>query len=172
MAKSDDLRLEIETRLRLGEKAIDLKDEYSGEVHYNTIRNWEKLIQTKEKEDKGIDILKDKTTPAVLQSMVEKAHEEAPPKIAQQMQVIANGIEGLQKLDGKFHEVMLVAIEKGEKFLREDDLKLSDWKLIVSTLADAYASVFKTSGTNINVNNSNTQINQTKVSAFKANLRP
>jgi Asp-tRNA(Asn)/Glu-tRNA(Gln) amidotransferase C subunit len=170
MAISPEIRAIIEGRLSSGERAIDIASEYEGIVHYNTIKGWENRLRAIDKQDNDIDILKQASASKTLTDLAERAKEEASPAIVGQIETIVDGVEGLNKLDSKFHEVLYKAIEVGEKFLQEDDLKLGDWKVIVNTLSQAYASVFKSNGTNVQINQ-NTQINSGKVSGFKASLR-
>ncbi len=150
--------------LELGEKPKDIAEKTG--VNYQTVLKHKKeMMLGKSKED-----VQSLITEPALHMIVEKAKEEAPAKVVQKLEAVAEGLNGLQLLDAKFHTTLANALDKANEFLKRDDLKPSEWVAITNALSQAYNNVFKQAGVNVNVNNG-TQFSDSKLSMFKGSLR-
>jgi len=160
MAMSNEARLAIKAKLKLGHKPKDVAEEFG--VKLPTIYAINRQLQD-EIADETISELT--TIPQeVVQHVVKEAKEKAP-EIAKQFEAVEVGIDGLKKLDMKFQETVTLALNRFDTMLRDDNTALKDIVLITNTTTNAYEKVFN-SGTNIHIGDNNNHSTQ-QLTVFK-----
>jgi len=133
---------------------------------------YQKVLQLKKQMELGVSQVDDLVSldPIALDVLVEKAKEEAPARIVKKLEVIHEGLTGLQLLDTQFHTTMSLVLGKAEEFIAREDLKPSEWVAITNALSTAYSNIFNNKGVSVNVNNG-TQFSDSKLSMFKGSMR-
>lgn len=139
------------------------------DVPMATVYNWN--VQRLRNEEKVKIKQLQNSSVASLEVINEKAKESAP-HLAKDIDGLIKGVMGLQQLEPAFHATMFKAINRADRFLdRVDadgnsDLTVTEWTNIVGALSKAYASIFNTSGTTVNMVNNNA--GNESVAFFKA----
>jgi len=163
MTTKETLRLKAKSLLALGEAPKDVAEKTG--LGYQTILKLRKDLEAETDADvTTID-------PVAVQVIVDKAREDnVPSNIVKKLEVVQEGITGLQKLDNEFHTTMSKVLQKANEFLDGDSLKPSEWVAITNSLSSAYNNIFNNSGVNVHVDNS-TNVSSTAVSMMKGALR-
>ena len=152
-------QLKAKALLAMGEKPKDVADKTG--VAYSKVLQLKKI-----EEQSDVEVI----DPAILHMVVEKAKEEAPAKVVKKLEMVAEGLTGLQVLDNEFHTTMSAVLKRANEFLNDDELKTSEWVAITNALSNAYNSIFNNKGVSVNVNNG-TQVSSNQLSMFKNSLR-
>ncbi len=169
MALKPDEKLAIKAELRLGKTPRELEEKY--ECNISAIYSLNRQVK-EEVDNEVVQELLDVPT-EVLTHVVKEAKKELPMptpsgtgtiELADQLDAVVVGIDGLKKLDGKFQATMSKVLQKFDQAL-EGNLRLQDIKMVSDTVADAYAKVFS-SGTNIHIGDNNNVSNQ-RLTVFK-----
>ena len=152
----------IRALIKLGETRRDIATRLG--CSYDTVTK--EIAKMKKEEDHDAT----KVDMDLLQHVITETKETAPPDIKKRFEVIEEGVTGLQKLDGRFHDTMANILSKADGFMNREDLTIGEWATITNAVGNAYKNIFAQSGVNVNVNNG-TQFSDTKLSMFKGALR-
>ena len=162
MALSNELKLAIQAKLRMGMRPKDVAEEFN--VRLPTVYSIGKKIK-EEEEDKAVAEVCE-VPRAVLQHVIEESKKvTSDPFILKTLDSIEVGADGLKKLDAKFQETVAFALTRFDMLLQDEETPLKDIKLILDTTSNAYEKVFN-SGTNIHIGDNNTQSTQ-QLTIFK-----
>jgi transposase len=162
----EELRTRVEAELLAGAEPRELAEKYG--MAYNTIQLWKKKLFA-EKPTEAISDLTHETT-ATLELIRTKAKEEAPT-VAGKIDKIIDGVEGLQSLEEEFQATMHKAVMRAKEFLDSDDITIKEWQMITSTLGSAYAALFNSKGTTVNVAQTTVNMEKEAIDFFKASKR-
>jgi len=160
------MEVKIQALLELGEKPKDIAEKLG--CGYQKVLSERKKMDAKRANRKIDDIVT--IDPVALEIIVDKAKEEAPASVIKKLDRVAEGITGLQKLDGEFHRTFSIALSKANEFLEGEKLKPSEWVAITNALSAAYNNIYNNSGVNVHVDNS-TQVSSNNLSMFKGAMR-
>ena len=159
MALSKEERELIKAQLRLGKSPKDLAEMYNCNVQQvYTIR---RKLET-EKENETVQTLMDAPV-EVVKHVAEEVKKQVPEFKANEL---VDGVDGLKKLDMRFQSTMMRVLTRFDEVLENDDLKISEIKVVADTVANAYNKVFA-SGTNIHIGDNNHMSNQ-RLTIFKS----
>ena len=167
MAISKDTRIRVEAELSIGRTPVELSKEYP-EASYQTILGWKrKQDLAKSQGDTIIDLVKvDEKT---LVTIADEIKAKAPADVGKKIDALVDGVVGLQKLEDKFHSLVLSLLTSAETFSKDENLTVRDWKTLGDGIANLYTSIFNKAGVNVNVMNQN-NINGEKLSMFKNSM--
>ena len=165
MAISKELRLKVESELRLGKTSRELASKYK--LPYPTIQAWKNKLSHEPEEDAIVDLVV--VDPQTLTMVAESLKEQAPKEVAKKIDKLVDGVVGLQKIDEKFRTVVYELLEWAELQTKKEDLSIKEWQIISQCIGNLYSSVFSKNITNVNVMN-NTTIDTEKRAIFKSSL--
>jgi len=161
MAMSNETKLAIQARLRLGATPQDVSEEF--DVKLPTVYAISKQVKKEMQSDTVQDLHQLPTE--VITHIVEESKKQMPMPtpsgrnaMVEAMEAVSVGADGLKKLDMSFQTTMTNVLGRFDEALKNEELGLKDVKLISDTVASAYEKVFS-SGTNIHIgdNNDNSQ---------------
>ncbi len=159
----DNMRIKIEAELAIGKTPKYLAEKYSRS--YGTILSWQKKLNDKNTDVDTVVAIE----PEILHAVAARIKEDAPKRVAQQIDKIVDGVTSLQSLEPKFHAVVLNLLERAETLSQDKDLTIKDWALLGTGIGQLYTNIFNKTGVNVNVLN-NTQVNGEKMQLFKSSL--
>jgi len=158
----EELRSAIIAQLRLGKSPKDIAEMLDCNISLVYTQNRKlKAEQENEVVQELVEAPMD-----VVKHVAEEVKKQvvAPNPIAGQVDNIVEGVDGLKKLDMKFQSTMTRVLSKFNEALEEDNLKLSEVKMVADTVANAYNKIF-TSGTNIHIGDNN--VSSQRLTVFK-----
>jgi len=167
MAIPEELKLKAEALLAMGETPKAVAEKLN--MGYQTALSWKKRLDKKNESQGDLQAIIE-VEPTTLHTIAESVKETAPPKVAKQIDKLVDGVTGLQKLEPKFHAVVINLLEAAEEMSVHQDLSVKDWATLSTGIGSLYNSIFNKSGVNVNVMNSTT-INSEKMSMFKGSMR-
>jgi len=166
MAIDKDLRLKAEALLVSGLTSKEVSDKLG--IAYITVQTWKQKLGEEQTEATISDLVKvDKEALLQVKTIVE---QNAPPKVAETIGKVVDGVIGLQELEPKFMTVVTKLLTKAEEMATKEDLSIKDWVAISNAIGLLYSNIYNKSGTNVNVLNQ-TNLHSEKMSMFKANQR-
>ena len=167
MAISKELRLKVESELRMGKKPRELAEKYG--VSYPTVAGWRKKLDT-EIADEDVSTVID-ISPQVLHDVAERVKAEAPEPIRKEVDKLVGAVVGLDRLNEKMHEVAYKLLNRIDQITSmNEDLSTKEISMLAQSLGQLYNSFNNKSVTNVNVLNQN-NINTEKREIFKASLK-
>ena len=172
MALSPEIKSAIKAELRLGKTPKELEEKY--ECNISAIYSLNRQVKA-EAEDEVVQELLEVPI-EVLTHVVKEAKKDLPLPtptrsgaidVADQLDAVVVGIDGLKKLDGKFQSTMTKVLQRFDEVLEKKDLRIQDIKMVSDTVADAYSKVFA-SGTNIHIGDNN--VSSQRLTVFKTKM--
>ena len=167
MAISRELRLKVESELRMGKKPRELVEKY--DISYPTIMGWRKKLES-ELEDENVSAVID-VSPQILHEVAERVKAEAPEPIKKEVDKLVGAVVGLDRLNEKMHEVAYKLLNRIDQIISmNEDLSTKEISMLAQSLGQLYNSFNNKSVTNVNVMNQ-TNISTEKREIFKSSLR-
>ncbi len=164
----------IMAEMAIGANVDLLAEKY--DVNPMTIGSWRRKARL-EQED---IVSTTKVDPVVLDAIVLEIKDKAAKsdltdeeltRVETQLDVAITGVKGLQVLEGKFRDTMIRLLRVANHKI-DDEMKLSDWSLMVTKLGELHKTLFSSGDTtNINMLQQNNGGSSTKVEKFKAGYR-
>lgn len=167
MALTKELKIAVKAKIALGQTPREISAAMT-DVTYQAALSLKKEYEREQAEAMVDEVTK--IEPEAMQIIVEKARKEAPANIVKKLELVQDGVSGLQKLDSDFHHTMGQVLHRARSFLADEELKASEWVAITNALSTAYNNIFNNKGVNVHVDNS-TQVSGTNLSMFKGSLR-
>ena len=166
MMDKDTLNASIRAKLKCGVGPKDIAEQLDCKIQKVYTEN--RKLKAEAESDLVVDAVKEaQASPEVLQEVLTEMKAKAPVEVVEELEALEVGVDGLKKLDGKFQETFNKALKKADGFLDQAST-VSEWKIVMDTLAQAYESVF-TKGTNIHIGDNNNMSSQ-RLTVFKANM--
>ena len=166
----------ILAEMAIGGQANELAEKY--DVNPMTISSW-KRAERKRLEAETVEQART-ADPVVLDAVVlelkTKASEsDMPPveieKIVKKLDVVVEGVNGLQLLEGELHKTMMKLLGVANSKIT-DDMKMTDWSMLVTKIGEMHKILFATdSVTNFNMMQQNNGGSSAKVEKFKSGFR-
>jgi len=156
MAMSNETRLAIKAKLRLGSSPQEVSEQFN--IGIQTIYHISKIV----KKEMGEDVIHDlhSLSPETITHVVEEAKKDLPvPSMVESFDAVVAGASGLKKLDMSFQTTMTGVLSRFDELLKDKDMPLKDIIQISSATANAYEKIF-TSGTNIHIGDNNNSSQQ------------
>ena len=156
MAMSNETRLAIKAKLRLGSSPQEVSEQFN--IGIQTIYHISKVV----KQEMGEDVIHDlhSLSPETITHVVEEAKKDLPvPVMVESFDAVVAGASGLKKLDMSFQTTMTGVLGRFDELLKDKDMPLKDIIQISSATANAYEKIF-TSGTNIHIGDNNNSSQQ------------
>jgi len=162
MAMSNETRLAIKAKLRLGSSPQEVSEQFN--IGIQTIYHISKVV----KQEMGEDVIHDlhSLSPETITHVVEEAKKDlpmptpgSPAPMVEAFDAVVAGASGLKKLDMSFQTTMTGVLSRFDELLRDKDMPLKDIIQISSATANAYEKIF-TSGTNIHIGDNNNSSQQ------------
>ena len=156
MAMSNETRLAIKAKLRLGSSPQEVSEQFN--IGIQTIYHISKVV----KQEMGEDVIHDlhSLSPETITHVVEEAKKDLPiPAMVESFDAVVAGASGLKKLDMSFQTTMTGVLGRFDELLKDKDMPLKDIIQISSATANAYEKIF-TSGTNIHIGDNNNSSQQ------------
>ncbi len=156
MAMSNETRLAIKAKLRLGSSPQEVSEQFN--IGIQTIYHISKVV----KQEMGEDVIHDlhSLSPETITHVVEEAKKDLPvPAMVESFDAVVAGASGLKKLDMSFQTTMTGVLSRFDELLKDKDMPLKDIIQISSATANAYEKIF-TSGTNIHIGDNNNSSQQ------------
>lgn len=135
-------------------------------IKYSTVATFKRKLAA-EAEEAQIS----KMAMAQVETLLDIKEDMTDTALTGQIDTIIDGVVGVKQLEPEFHRVMMTAIGKADDFLKVKDLELKDWKMILTTISEAYAAIFNKSGTVVNVANTQVSAGGEAAAFFKASKK-
>jgi hypothetical protein len=103
--------------------------------------------------ERDISTLSREASPAIVNEIAKKVRDQGPMAFEGEVNKVINGIESLQKLETRFHDSFTKLLDKADDIMDRENITVSEWQTVTSTLASAFKDVFNSKGTTINVAN-------------------
>ena len=156
MAMSNETRLAIKAKLRLGSSPQEVSKQFN--IGIQTIYHISKVVKQEMEEDVIHDL--HSLSPETITHVVEEAKKDLPiPAMVESFDAVVAGASGLKKLDMSFQTTMTGVLGRFDELLKDKDMPLKDIIQISSATANAYEKIF-TSGTNIHIGDNNNSSQQ------------
>lgn len=155
----EELKAKATGLLLIGEKPIDVAKQVN--LDYKDVNNIANKLGKEAKNEEVLSAMNNIET-------LKKIEQVVPDQYRSQVTEVITGLNGLDKLEEKLHNVLSKAISKADEYL-DCELSIKEWQIVTKTISEAYRAVFsREQQTVVNVEQTQNVVGEEALNFFKA----